>query len=71
MDNGQISAMAFDIAKRIEEEINLRSDNIKEKNKMLEAKILGFRTIIKGWPGFLEQYDEYFEIQKMRRGNAE
>lgn len=64
--NGEsgISGAAFDIARRIEEEIKLRSNDLYSINRVLEAKILGFRTIIKGWPGFLEQYDEYFEIKK-------
>lgn len=48
----------------------MRRGNLKDTNRVLEAKILGFRTIIKNWNGFLEDYDEYFEIKTMRRDDA-
>ena len=60
-----ISAFAFKIGKQIEELIKEQTDNLQERNQMLEAKILQWYFKSKD-----EDFAEHFGITTMRSGNA-
>ena len=75
-----ISAFAFHTGKEIERIINETTDNLKEENMLLEAKILSFRhKILKTqerysstdiFPGLLSGYDSHFSIKSQTEGKV-
>lgn len=79
MENETISAFAFKTGRMIEDLINKETDNLKDKNMFLEAKILSFRhKLSKGsldfslpdlsYSEFLKMFDEHFEIETNTTG---
>ena len=66
MDKDEIiSAFAFKTGKLIEELIKEQTNNLQERNQMLEAKILQWYTKSKD-----EDFAKHFGITTMRSGNA-
>lgn len=67
-DPDSISAFAYNTAKKIEKEINTRSQNLEATNKQLMAQILNFRKLLES--NNVEQYiigifDTHFGIEKL------
>jgi len=60
-----ISAFAFKTGKLIEELIKVQTDNLQERNKMLEAKILQWHT-----KSMDKDFAEHFGVTTMYSGNA-
>lgn len=67
-DPDSISAFAYNTAKKIEKEINTRSQNLEATNKQLMAQILNFRQKLKGTSSLnellLQEFDKHFGIEK-------
>ena len=64
-----ISAFAFKTGKLIENIIKEETNNLKETNMYLEAKILGYRNLIsKGNNEQLEEFDKWFDIIHSKEG---
>lgn len=59
-----ISAFAFKTGKLIEELIKDKTDNLQERNRILEAKILQWYTKSRD-----ADFAEHFGITEMRSGN--
>jgi hypothetical protein len=76
MDNNEeCSAFSFKLAKQVEEFINTEVGDIKERNQILEAKILHFRQSVLvnlntdiSYPDIIYRYDKFFEITCKREG---
>jgi len=78
VENESISAFAYTMGKSIEKVLNEKTNNLEEENRILQAKILDFRSKIKeDWlelPNYkytqevLKQYDEHFGIKKVTEG---
>lgn len=78
MKNENISAFAFNTGRKIEEFIKEENDNLVEKNQLLEARVLQWRTKMKEKlmdvykEDFLEtaisEYDAFFGIETSRGG---
>ena len=64
-DNDIMSAYAFDLARNMEREINERTNNLNDKNKDLEARILFYYQTIVDKEAKMH-YGDYFKIQSSR-----
>lgn len=65
-EKSSISAFAYNTGKIIEMLISEETNNLAENNKLLEAKILGYRMNL---PEELRpQYELYFDIHKQTEG---
>jgi hypothetical protein len=73
-DNKNIKAFAFHTGIAIENLINKETDNLREENQLLQAKILEFYFILKEIGYELnsckadEKYKDYFNIETKRHG---
>jgi len=65
MDNDFISAFAFNTGRQIEELIKEQTDNLQERNQMLEAKILDWYAKSRD-----EKFAEHFGIKEAREGRV-
>jgi phosphoglycerate-specific signal transduction histidine kinase len=63
MDNDFISAFAFKIGRQIEQLIKEKTNNLEERNQMLEAKILDWYAKNKD-----EKFAEHFGVKKALEG---
>lgn len=63
MDNDFISAFAFNTGRQIEQLIKEQTNNLEERNQILEAKILDWYAKNKD-----EKFAEHFGIKEAREG---
>jgi hypothetical protein len=75
MDNETISAFAFKTGRLIEDLIIKETNNLKEENELLKAKILEFNNILNNnydpyyyVPDLLRDYQQHFNIVKHTLG---
>lgn len=66
--NDPITAFAYETAKQIEKTVNDRTNNLNDKNKVLEGKIRGFYIRLKykkfiSMPDLIEEYKNLFQIE--------
>ncbi len=65
MDNNFISSFAFNTGKQIEKLVKEQTNNLQERNQMLEAKILDWYAKSKD-----EKFAEHFGIKEARDGRV-
>lgn len=65
MDNNFISSFAFNTGKQIEKLVKEHTNNLQERNQMLEAKILDWYAKSKD-----EKFAEHFEIKETSDGRV-
>ncbi len=74
-EDENISAFAFKTGRLIEDLINKETNNLKEENKLLQARILNFYCKLNDnvevyyyTPDLVQEYKEYFNIETLTKG---